>query len=137
MIQWEFQESCSLNDWLAVRQVSLPALRGFHVPNENPGRNKAERARLGGLRKRMGVKPGVSDWFFICPPDVRIAIELKKPEAVGKSYPSKDEKEWLQAFAACGFEAAVCHGWIEAARFVEQVLEEHGFKSRAVGSVEF
>ena len=46
MIQWEFRESCELNAWLERTQVRFPQLRGFHVPNENPGRNKAERARL-------------------------------------------------------------------------------------------
>lgn len=107
----------------------MPDLRGFHVPNENPGHNKAERARLGALRKRMGVKAGVSDWFFFYPPNVRIAIELKKPERAGKSYASKDEKEWLAYFSRCGFDAFVCHGWLEAREAVMQSLAEHGVKT--------
>lgn len=78
------------------------------------------------LRKRMGVKAGVSDWLFFYPPDVRIAIELKKPEAAGKSYPSKDEKEWLEFLAGCGFETFVCRGWYEASVRVERVLKAHG-----------
>ena len=126
MIQWEFRESCELNAWLERTQVRFPKLRGFHVPNENPGRNKAERARLGALRRRMGVKPGVSDWFFFYPPNVHIAIELKKPETAGKAYASKDEKEWLEYFAGCGFESFVCRGWYEASVRIERVLKEHG-----------
>lgn len=126
MIQWEFRESCELNAWLERTQVRFPQLRGFHVPNENPGRNKAERARIGALRRRMGVKSGVCDWFFFYPPDVRIALELKKPEAAGKSYPSKDEKAWLEYFSRCGFRAFVARGWNEARILVERVLKENG-----------
>lgn len=128
MIQWEFQESCALNDWLEIARIRLPDLRGFHVANENPGRNKAERARIGALRRRMGVKPGVCDWFFFYPPDVRIAIELKKPEAVGKTYPSRDEREWLDYFSRCGFHVFVARGAIQAERFIEQVLDEAGVR---------
>jgi hypothetical protein len=126
MIQWEYRESCELNAWLERTRIRFPALRGFHVPNENPGRNKTERMRIGALRKRMGVKSGVCDWFFFYPPNVRIALELKKPEVAGKSYPSKDEKEWLDYFASCGFQAIVARGWNEARVFVERVLKENG-----------
>lgn len=126
MIQWEFQESCALNAWLEIAQLRLPDLRGFHVPNENPGRNKPERARIGALRRRMGVKSGVCDWFFFYPPDVRIAIELKKPEAAGKSYATPEERAWLDYFSGCGFRVFVARGAIQAERFIEQVLDEVG-----------
>jgi hypothetical protein len=126
MIQWEFRESCDLNSWLERTQVRFPDLRGFHVANENPGRNKAERARIGALRRRMGVKPGVCDWFFFYPPSVRIALELKKPEAAGKSYPSKEEREWLDYFSACGFQSFVARGAREAQLIVERILKENG-----------
>lgn len=128
MIQWEFRESCELNAWLERTRIRFPALRGFHVPNENPGRNKTERMRIGALRKRMGVKSGVCDWFFFYPPDVRIAIELKKPEAAGKSYATREEREWLDYFAGCGFRVFVARGAIQAERFIEQVLGESGVR---------
>lgn len=133
MIQWEFQESCVLNAWLETLQRRLPDLRGFHCPNENTGRNKAERARIGALRRRMGVKPGVSDWFFFYPPNVRIALELKKSEAAGKSYPTKDEKEWLEYFSRCGFLSFVARGAREAEEIVERVLEEAGVDVKSAG----
>lgn len=126
MKQYEFQESCCLNSWLERTQLSFPDLRGFHVANENPGRLKSERMRLGALRKRMGVKAGVCDWFFFYPPNVRIAIELKKPESVGKAYASADEKEWLEYFSRCGFRVAVCRGWRQAQRFVIEELKKGG-----------
>lgn len=85
----------------------------------------------------MGVKAGVPDWFVFCPPDVRIVIELKKPEAAGKSYASKDEREWLAAMAGCGFESYVCRGWWEARCVVERVLKAHGIKSRKVNECPF
>ena len=122
MIQWEFRESCTLNEWLEVAQLRWPGLRGFHVANENPGRNKAERARIGALRRRMGVKSGVCDWFFFCPPDIHVAIELKKPLSAGKAYPSADEKDWLAFFERCGFRTCVAHGAIEAERFLTEIL---------------
>lgn len=126
MIQYEYRESCLLNEWLERTQARFPDLRGFHVANENPGRNKAERARLGAMRRRMGVKAGVCDWFFFYPPNVRIAIELKKSEAAGKSYATKDEKEWLDYFSACGFQSFVARGAHEAQLIVERVLKENG-----------
>ena len=126
MKQYEFQESCALNWWLEKTQLTLPELRGFHVPNENPGRSKTERMRLGALRKRMGVKAGVSDWLFFYPPNVRIAIELKKPESVGKVYASKDEKDWLEFFSRCGFRAEVCRGWRQAQAVVIEELKKVG-----------
>lgn len=133
MIQWEFQESCTLNAWLELLQRRLPELRGFHCPNENTGRNKAERARIGALRRRMGVKPGVSDWFFFYPPDVRIALELKKSEAAGKSYATKDEREWLEYFSRCGFRSCVARGAREAEIFVENVLRDNGVDVKSAG----
>ena len=126
MIQWEFQESCELNNWLERTQVWFPNLRGFHVPNENPGRSKTERARMGYLRKKMGVKAGVCDWFFFYPPNVRIALELKKPEAAGKSYPSYEEREWLDYFSGCGFSAFVARGHVEAEQMIAEVLKKAG-----------
>lgn len=133
MIQWEFQESCALNAWLEVLQRRLPDLRGFHCPNENTGRNKAERARIGALRRRMGVKSGVCDWFFFYPPNVRIALELKKPEAAGKSYATKEEREWLAYFSRCGFLSFVARGAREAEEIVERVLEEAGVDVKSAG----
>lgn len=126
MKQYEFQESCALNWWLEKTQLVLPDLRGFHVANENPGRCKSERMRLGALRKRMGVKAGVCDWFFFYPPNVRLAVELKKPESVGKAYASADEKAWLEFFSRCGFRSAVCRGWREAQAFVITELKKEG-----------
>jgi hypothetical protein len=126
MRQYEFQESCALNWWLEKTQLSLPDLRGFHVANENPGRYKSERMRLGALRKKMGVMSGVCDWFFYYLPDVRIAIELKKPESVGKTYASKEEREWLEFFSRCGFRAEVCRGWREAQAVVLDELKKGG-----------
>lgn len=115
-----------MNWWLEETQLDLPELRGFHVPNENPGRYKSERMRLGALRKKMGVKAGVCDWFFFYPPGVRIAIELKKPETVGKAYASKDEREWLAYFSRCGFRAEICRGWREAQAVVIDELQKAG-----------
>lgn len=115
-----------MNSWLERTRLAFPDLRGFHVPNENPGRNKAERMRLGALRRRMGVKSGVSDWLFFYPPNVRIAIELKVPETVRKAYPSKEEREWLAAFESCGFRVAVCRGWRQAQAFVIAELKKEG-----------
>lgn len=115
-----------MNWWLEKTQASVPDLRGFHVPNENPGRYKSERMRLGALRKKMGVKSGVCDWFFFFPPAVRIAIELKKPETVGRAYASSEEREWLAYFSACGFRAEVCRGWREAQAVVLDELRKAG-----------
>lgn len=115
-----------MNWWLTKTQRDFPDLRGFHVPNENPGRYKSERMRLGALRKSMGVKAGVCDWFFFYPPNVRIAIELKKSETCGKAYASKDEKDWLAFFSSCGFRAEVCRGWRQAQAVIVEELKKEG-----------
>lgn len=81
------------------------------------------------MRRRMGVKAGVPDWFVICPPDVRLAIELKKPEAAGKAYASKEEREWLAFLESSGFEVHVCRGFYEARAVVVRALKEHGIEA--------
>ena len=68
----EFEVHCQIADLLAV--AISPGWSWFHVPNGEK-RDKATAARL----KRMGVKPGISDFLLIAPEGARLhALELKR-----------------------------------------------------------
>ena len=59
-------------------------------------------------------------------PEDKKSENRKKPEIAGKSYASKEEREWLDYFSGCGFQAFVARGWNEARILVERVLKESG-----------
>lgn len=74
----------------------------LHVPNEV----KAKPQYMA-KRKKMGVKPGPSDWLIMRTPPG--AFELKRRDRT-KSKTSKDQREFLDAVAASGGFAAICYG---------------------------
>jgi hypothetical protein len=96
----------------------------FHPPN---GTNVASH-KTRGMLKRMGLKAGVPDIIIIDPPPAMpemrgAALELKRTRGVA----TPAQKDWLTAFEARGWAAAVAKG-LEAS--IAQ-LQEWGYLPRS------
>ena len=127
----EDAESCALIAWRDLHVKKHRELRLLaHIPNGGY-RNVREAARL----KKMGVLPGVSDYFLPVPMAVNGAmpkrsfhrseyhglwIELKS--AAGRL--SLPQKEWLDAMDEQGYAIFEAHGWIAAAQCIARYLHK-------------
>lgn len=106
-------EQMCLFRWAKANEGAHPELELlFHIPNGGK-RGKAEAARF----KEMGVKAGVSDIFLPVARDGHhgLWIELKR---LHDGRPTKAQLEWLERMTAEGYVAAVCRGWVQAARLI-------------------
>lgn len=113
----ETQEQTLLFEWADVMQGKYPELAMlFHVPNEG------KRSYIAGKQLRnMGLKRGVPDVFF---PVARgqyhgLAIEMKALN--GK--PTAEQLIWLDWLRRAGWQANVCHGWLEASECIETYIK--------------
>lgn len=119
----EAEEQMALFQWAELRKSTVPDLGLLHhVPNGG-SRHKAEAARL----RAQGVKAGVPD---ICLPVPRgvyhgLYIELKRRKG-GRV--SAAQAAWMEALMQHGYCTAICYGWEEARRLIEQYLrgDTHG-----------
>ncbi len=105
----EDNEQITLFQWRDLFMTRYPELHLLHhIPNGG-SRDKREAAKL----KRMGVKAGVPDIFLPVPKGGRhgLYIELKS----GKNTATQEQRQFIADVKALGYEAAVCHGWEEAA----------------------
>jgi hypothetical protein len=92
----------------------MPGWVWFHPPNgEKRDKSTAD------LLKRMGVKPGVSDFCFIAPPVGRFhALELKRKGAK----PTDAQYDFMMAVAAAGGTAE----WVDNYEDAVDVLRDWG-----------
>lgn len=115
----ESDEQAELFLWAAWSEAAHPELRlMFHIPNGG-SRNPIEAANL----KRQGVKAGVPDVFL---PVARhgchgLFIEMKRAKG---GVLSQFQKEYIEALMREGYRVAVCHGFEEAKRTIEEYLDE-------------
>lgn len=116
--------------WATLNQARWPELKWmYHVPNGGARGDGRSAMIRGGQLKAQGVKVGVSD---VCLPVRRgqwsgLYIELKKPAERPKREGSKggvsDEQQEFGAFVQTqGYGFAVCYGWDEAAKLIEQYM---------------
>ena len=115
----EGQEQAALMGWAALemKRGRMPELALlFHIPNGG-ARNKAEAGRF----KAEGVKAGVPDLFLPVPRGEHhgLFIEMKRRDG-GRL--SKEQKEWIAALQAQGYQVEVCAGWNEAAEVLTEYL---------------
>ena len=109
----EYQEQVALIRWAEYNKCAHPELKLLmHIPNGGQ-RGKAEAGRF----KAMGVKPGVPDLFL---PVARggkhgLWIELKR---ASKGKMSSVQKGWILALREQGYQAGICHGWLEASEAI-------------------
>lgn len=92
---YEFAVHCMVAD--VLRLSAAPGWLWFH-PANGEYRDKATAGRL----KRMGVRPGVSDFILIAPPAGRVhALELKRRGEM----PSEAQKAFLALVCGAGGQA--------------------------------
>ena len=111
-IPTEDQEQAALFEWAAYSEHKFPGLSlMLAVPNGGK-RNVVTAANL----KRTGVKSGVPDIFLPVARNGKhgLWVELKR---VKGGTVSANQKTWLAALSAQGYECVICRGW-EAAREV-------------------
>lgn len=118
-IPTEDREQAALFDWAALASGKYPELKLLHaIPNG--GKRHIKTAMI---LQRTGVKSGVPDIFL---PVARgdkhgMYIELKR---IKKSTVSANQKEWLAALTAQGYECTICKGWEAAREEIIRYIEE-------------
>lgn len=89
----------------------------FHVKNET-----TEGAARVASDKSMGVRPGVPDLCLPVPKGNYHSLWLEMKNEKGR--PSEAQKWWIKELNLQGCYAAICHGWEEAVRVLEDYLDE-------------
>ncbi len=115
-MQYEEAEQAALFEWAAYETAQYPELAFmFHIPNGGK-RDVVTAANL----KRMGVKPGVPDIFLPVTrgPYAGLFIEMKH----GKNQLTREQRAYLDALAAEGYDVAVCYSFQEAVTAVTRYL---------------
>lgn len=113
----EFDECKAFWEWSVLKRGEYPELRLlFHIRNE--GKDKIERIRL----NKIGVSPGVPDYFLACPRGDKAGLWLEIKVPGGKV--SKEQEKWLRDLTNRGYEVAICWGWGVAAHTVETYLKK-------------
>lgn len=114
----EVEQTC-LFRWAAYASGAYPELRMLHAIPNGGKRGKAEAGRM----KAAGVKAGVPD---MCLPVARhgchgLYIELKRARG-GRV--SKEQVAWMDALTRQGYRCALCRGWNEARKVIEEYLKQ-------------
>lgn len=105
MIPTEHAEQVAFVRWF---KANYPDVWIFAIPNGG-WRNKATAQRL----KQEGASPGAPDLMI---PEWRAFIEMKRSKG-GRVSP--EQRERLDYLTRCGYQTAVCAGFVEAVAFVQ------------------
>lgn len=115
LVATERQEHLALMAW-----VQYQPWREFliHIANEYDGG-----VRGGHLRKLMGVKAGVCDFFLAIPLKgyAGLWIELKRRSG---GTVSEKQKNWIKLMQSVGYRAEVCYGWDEAKNLLSKYASD-------------
>lgn len=117
-LEQELQQSA-----VAFITAAYPDLLFFHTPNSSGNRG----ARLGGILKSMGVKPGVPDIFILLPTGHAAFVELKASKG-SLSPAQKAFRDQAQAFGALWAE---CRSLTEIADTLDRWLTPLGWIAKA------
>jgi len=126
----ESQHQMALFRWAAYATATHPELRWLHSIPNGGYRTKATAGKM----KGEGAKPGVPDLFLDVPRQSKngLRIELKVPRVQGIKGATKtvsagalsaEQKEWLDHYQRCGYEAKVAYGWAEAKDIILEYLK--------------
>jgi len=118
-IPTEHQEQVALMQWVALSKARFPALNNLAAVPNGGVRHIAVARKL----KAEGVSKGYPDILLDYPSGIYhgLRIELKRQKG---SYPTPEQKEWLERLNNAGFKAVVCKGWVEAKEVIEAYLEQ-------------
>lgn len=114
----EAQEQAALISWADWAKFNGAEKIGdylFAVPNGG-SRHPAEAANL----KRQGVRAGVPDLFVCRQSNGKGGLFIEMKTAKGKVAPTQEK--WLERLKRANYEVAVCRGWLEAKRVIEEYL---------------
>jgi len=115
IIATERQEHLAFMRWSQTQPMVRDLL--IHIPNEYDG-------GIGGghLRKRLGVRKGVSDFFLPIPKGSHhgLWMELKRKS---KGKPTFEQKDWIERMQKLGYAASFCFGCDEAIDTVKKYME--------------
>lgn len=89
--------------------------RIIHIPNEGL-RSLGYAKKL----KNIGLRPGVSDYFFAIPTEKYGGLWLEMKSQVGKA--SKSQMQFIQDMRTAGYAAYVVHGGENAYRLVNMYM---------------
>lgn len=115
IIPSEIAEHNAFIDWVRLQ----PKIRNLliHVPNEY-----AHGVIGGAIRKRLGVRKGVSDFFIPLPVKSYhgLWIELKR---ISGSKVSKEQKDWLELMQSLDYKAEIAYGAGHAIDIVKRYMD--------------
>jgi len=102
----EKDEHLSLMHWIRLQPNIAPYF--IHIPNEGK-----RSPMYGSLLRFMGLKRGVSDFFYAYPCGAYsgLWIELKRKKL---GVISQAQKTWIDLMLKVGYQAKVCYGWQDA-----------------------
>jgi hypothetical protein len=114
----ETQEHCALMDWIRMH----PNIHKYtiHIANERylNVQSNPELWAVGSKLKKMGVKKGVSDFFFACPKGEYhgLWLELK----AGKNKATKEQQDFINLMTSVGYLAVCVTGCDTAISFIKE-----------------
>jgi hypothetical protein len=104
-------------------RLQYPNIIAFHVRNEGIKGTKAQKMAYGAKYKKMGVLKGVSDIIILEPKAIyhglMIELKLEKTLTQRKTYPSKEQKEFLSKCSDKGYMTRVCRSVDEVVAIVD------------------
>lgn len=109
----EDKEAMALWQWSQTQPIVRDHL--LHIPNGGR-RNIREAARL----KKMGVRPGVSDYLLPISRGGYIGLWVELKSKLGRLTP--EQRAWIERMIAAGYVARVAYGWMDAKDIIEQYL---------------
>ncbi len=118
VIPSEHQEQVALIDWCKLHQARYPMLNMMTAIPNGGLRNIKVAMKL----KKEGVSKGYPDILLDYANNGYhgLRIELKRQKG---SYPTTEQKQWLQRLNSAGYKAVVCNGWTEAKNVIEEYLQ--------------
>lgn len=110
----EYNECCTLADYLSALERQGRILQFTHIPNETF--TKFWNIKM--KNKRQGVKPGFPDYVILYPKQM-VIIEMKRKTG-GRV--SDTQAVWIKNLNEVGIPTYVCNGFDEAKVVVDKYL---------------
>ena len=111
LIPSEDAEQVRFVHWLETKGYKFTS-----IPNATFTKSWKQKMR----NKMLGLRAGFPDLVVIAEGHF-IAIEMKR---IKDSYPTQNQKDWIEALTGAGIPAKVCKGADEAIAFVKQICAQ-------------